>query len=156
MKTFLILLFAVSSFGQSIQEQVKTFDKPKSYAVKYDKFQKETTVTTSHLVKSSKNRTYMHMLASVSIPDKGEASFYFLFQSPRRDKLFSRDVLRIMTDDEILNLGESDIGYSTVFHIPEFPKIVQSKSVEFQLAGFEGKLDDKTLTTLRNLYSLTK
>lgn len=157
MKIALILLFAASTFGQSIQDRVKTFDKPKTYKVKYDKFKLLTTVTTSHLVKSSKNHLYMHMIATVSIPDKGTASFYFGLQSPRGDLLFSRDVLRIIADEGILNLGESDIGYGAVFDVTEqFPKIVKSKSVEFQLAGFEGKFDDKTLASLRNLYSLTK
>lgn len=155
MKIFLILLFAASCFGQSIQEQVKKFDKPKSYAVKYDKFKLLTTVTTHHRIKATKGYSTMNMTVTAIIADNGTASFYLQFQSPLGKLLFSRDVLRVMADDDILDLGESGIGYSAVFDVTaEFSTIVKSKSVELQLARFEGKFDDKTLTALKNLYSL--
>ena len=43
-KLALILLFAASSFGQSIQERVKKFENAKAYAVEYDQSLKKTFV----------------------------------------------------------------------------------------------------------------
>jgi hypothetical protein len=146
MKYLLILLFALSTAGQSVKERVKTFDNPKSYKVEYDKFQKLTKVT----VRIGRP---VQMIAFAYIPDDGEHSFALYFSSLY---LYNNHTLRFLLDGEVLEIPTDQIEYSILVPISpdEMNRIVNAKSVEVQIAQDEGKLSADTLKKLKNLTKL--
>lgn len=163
MKALFILLLAASSFGQSIQERVNQFDKPKDYEVTYDKFQKVTSVEYRTSIKSSKSpkgfiaSKQAYFIAIMSIPDKDPPSMSWFLADV--GGLLSDETLRILADGDLLESEQATgMDRSAIFPITatQMDKIVKAKIVEFQLFLFEGKFDAATLTALKNLASLTK
>lgn len=155
----LILLLATIAAGQSIQDQIKAFDKPKSYEVTYDKFAKETKVEIEVDLSGNRSSTprSMTLLASATIPDEGERS-YTLVMFPN-NRIYSSPTLRILIDGDLLDIESfSGIRDYAAFQVtPEqWAKIANGKVVELQLVTFETTLNKKVLSQLRNLASLKK
>lgn len=152
------MLLSATVWGQSIQERVKKFDKPKDYKVEYDKFQKYTTVEFTDVAWSTKKDSkhdgwYLTVIATIS--DSGNVSFDLYFR-PSSRFLFTQATLRILYDGELMEIPSRTIGYSALYNLSpdQFQKIIASKSVEVQISIFEGKISDKTLIKMRNLASL--
>lgn len=152
----MFLLLAPVTFGQSIVERVAKFDKPKDYQAGYDKFKKLTTVIVDPVYLDPKQKgwkapqTAVYLLAF----DDGDNSFGFHFSGP----LFSDDTLRFLLDGELLEIKDDTIGYSTIVAVTpgQMEKIVNAKVVELQIHGIEGKISEKDMVRLKNLFSLTK
>ncbi len=151
----LFLLLAPVTFGQSIQDRVSKFEKPKEYLVGYDKFKKVTKVIVDriYLTRDKKSRPF-ESTAYLWIYDDGIIDIGLGFTGP----LFSNDTLRVLADGELIECEDDTIGYSTIVLIPaaKMAKIINAKVVEMQIHGIEGKVSDKDLVRLRNLFSLTK
>lgn len=158
MRTLLcLLLFSVVCVGQTIQDRVKKFENPKAFIVKYDKFKKETDVTyqfkADALDKKAPTRSYLDMAVIVTIPDgeKGTASLYF----GKQGLLYDHSTFRLLLDGKLTEIPVHDYDYSTIIDITELLKpISESKIVEFQIGLFEGRLDAKQITALKNLATL--
>lgn len=151
----LFLLFAPVTFGQSIQDRVNKFEKPKDYAVGYDKFKKVTKVIVDRIyLQVPKGKNYAQTAAYLWIYDDGTIDIGLYFSGP----LFSNDTLRVLADGELIEIEDDTIDYSTIVLIPpaKMEKIVNAKVVELQINRIEGKVSDKDLVRLKNLFSLTK
>lgn len=154
MKYLLFLLLVPVTFGQSIQDRVAKFEKPKEYLVGYDKFQKVTKVIVDDIYLLPRAIKRPPVSAYMWIYDDGVIDIGLGFSGP----LFSNDTLRVLADGELLEFEDDTIGYSTIVIIPaaKLEKIVNAKVVELQIHGIEGKISDKDMVRLRNLFSLTK
>ncbi len=154
MKLLFLLLLASVTFGQSIEEKVKKFEDAKSYTATYDKFQKMTKVQTSIKIPSSKGSE--QMLVWLYLYEGGNHIRAFVFSKSRG--YYNRPFLRFLADDAVIEIQSRDIDSIATFQIPEsdWDKLANAKKVEVQLLEFEGVLDAKGITKLRNLASLTK
>lgn len=155
MKSLLfLLLLSTITFGQTIQDRVNKFDKPKDYTVRYDKFQKRTEI---EFKSSIKTRTeWLSLNPIIWVKDGGEFdTAVFIVSSTRRD-LYNYETMRLLVDGELIELKSTDIDYIIAFPVTAafLHKIAKAKTVEMQLGLFESKFDDKTLLRFKNLASL--
>jgi hypothetical protein len=153
MKFLLLLLLSTAIYGQSVPERVKKFEKPKDYAVEYDKFKQRHVVTFHNYWKTK--RGAVRFTAMAVVPDKGDVIFYWHFK-PITPVVMNQERLRILADGELIESHRSDIGMDATFFInhDQMKKIVNAKTVEMQLWAFESKIGDSTIKKLRHLYSL--
>lgn len=155
----LLLLLSTITFGQTIEEQVKKFDKPKSYTVKYDKFAKSTTVDFETRLQAPGtgfvSTRFLTLEISATIKDSGERRFLLWFTGQSR--IYSDPTLRLLIDGKLLDLASvSGIAEYAAFSVTpkQWDKITAAKSVEVQLLTFESKFDDKLIKVMKNLASL--
>ena len=182
-----VLLFSLSTaFSQDlpIQAKIKPLKNNKSFSFRYDKFKDQTTVTFSGIaIKPSKTtRIYTYLDYYVNFSFKGQEipedidSYYLVFKSTSRSWSFidNRNLI-LLIDGEKLGLGQGDRDgevntgygrYSSVsvservfFKVDRdfFNKIVNAKTVELQLGGFESEpLSEKQLLGFKDLLSASK
>lgn len=153
-KLVLILLFAVSGFGQSIQERVKKFDNAKAYSVQYDKRVKETVIRYATSIK-------LPLLVYATIADNGQTDYLLLHATTVQSKYYPMTMQlsldgELMELDNVENNGKIDNGVVFPITASELERIANTKNVELRFSYFEGKLDAKTLTGFRNMVSLGK
>jgi len=160
MKTILCLsLFAAACFGQESKDWIDRLDAVPTIDVKYDKFQMVTTMKVDCPIRptDSKSDNWLAMIAAAQIPDNGKPHMMLMFRGiPKR--LFNRPTLRFLINDRLLEYKTDEIDNSVIYTIPyyDFERIANAKTAEIQLSPFEGKLDEATLTALKNLFTLTK
>lgn len=156
MKSLLLILFLSSlAFGQSIAERVKKFENGKRYEVSYDKFQKQTKIKVPVFV-STKSK-FLELRPILRIHDDGRSDVTLL-ASGGTSSFHTRPTMRLLLDGQLLELESDDIDAIVGFVVSgdDFAKIANAKLVEIQLGNFEGKLDAKSHTIFKNLYSLLK
>lgn len=155
MKFALLLLFAASAFGQTVEDRMKAFENPRFYSVRYDKFQKKTHVSYDALL--TQGYSSLSMEEKVIIRDEGDAYFLFVFKA-RRNDFFNQPTLRLLADGKLIEMRSDTIGDIVVYIVPDLhlEKLAKAKKVEIQMNGFEGEFDEQALKCLKELYSLTK
>lgn len=152
-----LFLFSFVCVGQTIEERVKKFEDSKFYSVTYDKFRKQTKIIYDFKAPALDPKTllrkYLDMAVFITIPDTGE-SYIGLYFGPQ-GMLYNDSTLRLLLDGEAVEIDVDDYDYSTIVPIAkQFGQITKSKSVEFQLGLFEGKLDAKQLKAFQNLATI--
>ena len=151
---FLIVLFAASAFGQSIQERVKKFENAKAYTVEYDKSLRKTFVRYATSIK-------LPLFVYTTIADSGQVEYLLLHATTVQAKYYPM-TMQLLLDGEIMELdniennGKTDSGVVFPVTAAQLERIGNTKEVELRFSYFEGKLDSKTLTGFRNLVSLAK
>lgn len=151
MKFLLMLLLVMPCAGQTVADAVKKFEKSKSYTVKYDKFQMVTTVEFEKVLQGS-----LRIVAIANLFDDRSNDHFALYIRSVHGTLYNHATLRFLLDGELMEIPTDQIDYSIIVQISpaQMTRIVEAKSVEMQIASFEGKVDKDTLTRLRNLASL--
>ena len=153
-KLALILLFAASCFGQSIQERVKKFENAKAYSVEYDSAFKKTVVRYTTSIK-------LPLVAYSIISDSGRVEYLLLHATTIQSKYYPM-TMQLVLDGEIMelenveNTGKVDSGVVFPVTADQLERIGNTKIVELRFSYYDGKLDNKTLTGFRNLFSLSK
>lgn len=160
MRVLLLLLFASVTFGQPIADKVKTFEDAKSYSVAYDKFKKETRVETVIHVPSAKKgllRGRMNLRAWFYLRDDGDHLRVFAVSADVHS-YFNKPFLRFLADGELVEIQSKDIDSIATFNVSaeQWAKLAAANKLEVRLNESEGVFDEKALTKLRNLDSLTK
>ena len=132
---------------------------PELFTVKYDKFQKVTTIRGEFPVESSdpKDRQTMDAAVYARIPD-GEKPVMAFALSIKPKWLLDQPTLRFLVNDKLLEYSTRDIDYRIIYIVPfyDFDRIANGKTVEIQLSTFEGKLSEETLAAFRKLVELAK
>lgn len=156
MRFLLLLLLSTVTFGQTIEERVSKFEKPKEYGVKYDKFAKTTTVDKVLAFRNTREAYSPDTQIVLRLGDNGDSLIYLWFVKNR--SYYDRPTLKFLLDGELLAITNDDIDSSVIFLLTQeqAERIAKSKTVEMQLQGFETVWDATTLTAFRNIVSLTK
>lgn len=165
MKFLLLLLLCVPVFGQSFEDRVKQFEKPRDYTLTFDKFEKETKIDWHSYIRGPRKKGFvsgnetLELIASVHIPQSGDTWYSLLFIPSIHTIYDHDDRLRFLVDGVNLDIHDRpsiDDVAGFIVTKDEWLKLISGKTVEMQLRSFEGTLDEKTLTAFRNLASLTK
>ena len=177
----LILVFAFTAFGQSLQDKIEKFEKHKFYKVDYDKFKDTTKVSFPYVylkgTKESKSAAgavgfgiifFFDGQAVTSDVDK----FYITFDATCGSWCFLKDhSLLFLNDGQKLDLGDgshdgkvASAGRSGIT-VSEFmiytirrddlTVIANSKLSEFQLGSFEAVFSDYAKKVVKNMLSLS-
>lgn len=186
MRKFLIVLILLCAFpvsGQSIEEKIETFTKPKLFRFNYDRFKDLTVIKTRLLNTKSKVRlTKPSVSVGISFNGKepdGNVNYILgmvrspLRGDPPRTIIILADEVRIVreriieTPEEILprefwrgttNDLYNDYYVKATFLLSreEFDRISGSKKIEFQYDEIEGSFDDDFKAAITNLLSLVQ
>lgn len=144
----IILLFAVSAFGQTTREN--------GIEVAYDKFKD---VTNVRLIEIGGP---LSMLTSFSyggqILTKDAEQFYLFFSGSRCSGFcFNDAALILLIDGERVHGGyRKGLGDSTIYSIDRdmIKRLADAKLVEYQVGRFEGKWEAKTIAKFKTLLDL--
>lgn len=144
----LIVMLSVVCLGQDVD-----------FTVKYDKFQRVTTIRGEIPVKPSDPKDFqsLKMVAFARVPD-GEPPQYLFYFSMTPKWLFNQPKLRLLADGLLMEYSSRDIDYSAVFIVPDYDvkHMANQKSVDLQISPFEGVIEKDSLTALKRLVELTK
>jgi hypothetical protein len=179
MKQLLILIMltvSTTAFGQTIEQQIATFESPKQYQYKYDKFKDYTSVLTApqNLKPIDKKKGVEYGLAAFyamgfsgsETDKKGSPEFQLGIASYSSDWRFLRATkLILLIDGERLDLGNgrrsSSVGRGSVteyltytLSADDLDRIGKSSTVELQVGNFEGRLSDESLRIAKNIRTL--
>ncbi|MEP7077076.1 MAG: hypothetical protein ABI878_14820 [Acidobacteriota bacterium] len=171
----IILLLAIAGSAQTIQDRIKALDDSKTYAVKYDKFKDETTVTgrvgfrlpKGHIIDTMELEMNGTFPGQTPNQDIAEFQCYFI-QHYSQSWVFLHDQHLIMLLDGVkVDFGQGKQGGEArlggvdewvYFKISreDLQKIADAKTVEIQLASYEGRISQKTQPRLKAFLDLTK
>jgi len=159
MKYLLFLLLVPVTFGQSIQDRVNKFEKPKDYAVSYDKFKKQTLVSFSATFKSAKYRMGDMYVSVGAFIDDGDGDVQFVIGFSRFDRQpFNRPDLRLLINGDVMCIETDSIKDHALIKLTttQMSQLATAQNVEFQIENFESKFTPQMLLAIKNLNTLTK
>ena len=158
----LLLLLSLCSFavGQTIEERVDKFKDGKKYVIDRDRFRKNTRVGIDMTLQASRGEKRINQFIdstwTVVINDDGSADAVQVMFLDEYRRWFEYPILHLMIDDDVLRFEDDAVDRISSFILkPEhLQRIARARTVELQIETFETRLDEKTMTKLRNLASL--